>query len=155
MACLDAHIDKAVHNISTMAHLATDPAQKDWVATVAFYVGLHIVDAVLYSKNKGLHRHGQSHNNREQLVKTDRQLAEVWKCYWPLHNESIVARYLQFAGTPAEQHISFDRRMPDAKFIDFLKVRLGGLVRSAARFLPREKAQQLQTAFNSQLSMWS
>jgi hypothetical protein len=151
MPCLDAHVNKAVHNIETMAFLATKPGRKDWIATTAFYAGLHIVDAVLYHENEALQKHGRSHATREEIVKGSNRLSKLWVCYRSLLNESIVARYLQFEGTPAEQHIDFDRYMPDAKFIPFLREKLGGLIQTAVQFLPNDKKARLQQTFDSQL----
>ena len=154
MPRLDAHIAKAVHNIKTMKLLTGDNTTKDWVVTVAFYAALHIVDAVLYEKNTGLGRHGRDHATRDQTVKYDNRFTQIWRCYRPLQNESIVARYLQFQGTPPDQHIVFDARMPDEDFISFIKGKLGGLIQSAANFLPKDKYALLQNTFQTELGAY-
>lgn len=105
MSSLDAHISKAVHNINTMAFLATDttadPSRKDWIAAVAFYAGLHIVDAVLYHQNAGPgQQHGCSHARRTRLIKSNNKLVKIWTCYRPLYNTSRIARYMQEELTP-------------------------------------------------------
>lgn len=156
MSSLDAHISKAVHNINTMAFLATDtttyPSRKDWIAAVAFYTGLHVVDAVLYHQNTGTgQQHGCSHARRTQFVKSNNRLAKIWRCYRPLYNTSRIARYMQDELTPAGEHVLFDRYMPDEKFIPFLRARLGGLIKSAGKFIPQAKAAELQAAFDTDL----
>jgi len=70
MASLDAHITKANHNIETIALLSQDLTKKDWIVTVAFYSALHIVDAVLFHTQKGLQRHGITHDMREKIIKS-------------------------------------------------------------------------------------
>lgn len=156
MSCLDAHISKAVHNINTMAFLATDTStehsRKDWIAVVAFYTGLHIVDAVLYCLDSGATQHGYSHARRTEFVKSNNRLENIWKCYRPLYNTSLVARYMQDEDTPAGTNILFDRHMPDGQFIPFLRTRLGGLIKSAGKFIPPAKAAELQTAFGTELA---
>jgi len=151
MACLDAHINQALHNIDTIAFLFTDPdkSKKDWIVTVAFYAGLHIVDAVLYNNNQGLRKHGQSHNNREELLKGNNKFKKIWSCYWSLHNESVVARYL--GNTISDEHVDFNKYMPDEKLKSFLKEKLGGLIKSVANFLPSDKAASLRVTFQNKL----
>lgn len=151
MAGPNAHLSKAVHNIKTIAFLFTGTNKKDWIATVAFYAALHIVDAVLYHNNRGLQRHGQTHNYRERLVKYNPKFQHMWTFYWSLHNESVVARYLQLERTPIDTHIDFDVRMPDDKLGPFLKAKLGGLIQSTEGLLPRDKKQVLQDAYQNEL----
>jgi len=151
MANPDAHITKANHNIETIALLSQDLTKKDWIVTVAFYSALHIVDAVLFQTQKGFYKHGISHDMREKIIKSDNRLEKIWTCYRPLLNQSIIARYLQGYRTPPNVAIDFDKTMPDEKLITFIKEKLGGLINSAIKFIPKDKGQELQKAFQTEL----
>jgi len=152
MPSSQAHITKAKHNIETIALLAKDLTKKDWIVTVAFYAALHIVDAVLFCTQQGYQQHGQSHDRREATVKGDNKLKKIWDCYRPLLNHSIIARYLQGSKTPPDTAIDFNKVMSDEKLITFLKERLGGLINSAIKFMPKDLGQDLKGVFQSELS---
>lgn len=62
-----------------------------WVATVAFYKALHIVEAVLAAEGK----HTDEHKVRNRLLKTTPKYEHIWKHYRPLFNDSMIARYLR------------------------------------------------------------
>ena len=152
MASPDAHITKAIHNIQTISLLAKDLTKKDWIVTVAFYSALHIVDTVLFHTQKGYQQHGQSHDKRESIIKSDSRFQKIWDCYRPLLNQSIIARYLQGYETPPDKAVDFDKVMPNEKLILFIKEKLGGLINSAIKFIPDEKkCQELKGAFQTEL----
>jgi hypothetical protein len=151
MASPDAHITKAIHNIKTIALLSQDLTKKDWIVTVAFYTALHIVDTVLFCTQEGYQKHGQSHDKREEIIKSCNNLEKIWDCYRPLLNHSIIARYLQGSKTPPNVAVDFDKVMPDEKLITFIKERLGGLINSAIKFIPEDKGQELKEAFQTEL----
>ena len=149
MASLDSHINKAVHNISVAAYLSKEETFKDWIVTVAFYSALHIVDSVLYQTQKGFSRHGQSHDNRDKIVKYDNRLSKIWEHYSGLKRESIIARYLQAHLTPPDKSIDFDKRMPESHLKAFLREKLGGLINASEKWLPKEKHRIIKEAFNN------
>ena len=66
----------------------------EWLAVVAFYKALHVVDAVLFADNPA--RHGGSHHNREHILKTTARYQHIFKHYRPLYAASLVGRYLEF-----------------------------------------------------------
>jgi len=66
-------------------------------------------------------------------------------------NHSIIARYLQGPTTPPDAVVDFDKVMPDEKLIVFIKERLGGLIDSAIKFIPKDKGQKLQEVFQTEL----
>lgn len=66
----------------------------EWLAVVAFYKALHVVDAVLFADNPV--RHGGSHHNRERILKTTPRYQEIFTHYRPLYAASLVGRYLEF-----------------------------------------------------------
>ncbi len=151
MASPDAHIGKAIHNIKTIALLAKDLTKKDWIVTVAFYSALHIVDTVLFHTQKGYQKHGQTHDMREKTIKGDNRFKKIWDNYRPLLNHSIIARYLQGPTTPKDKAVNFDKIMPDERLVDFIKERLGGLIKSANQFIPNDKGEDLEKAFQTEL----
>ena len=151
MASPEAHIAKANHNIETIALLSKDLAKKDWIVTVAFYAGLHIVDAVLFCTQKGFDQHGQSHDRRETLIKNDNRFQKMYECYRPLSGLSIEARYLQGPRTPPDKSVDFDKVMPNDKLILFIKEKLGGLIKSASNFLKPDQFTELEQTFQTEL----
>ena len=62
----------------------------DWAVTVVFYVALHYVDAFL--ARKGRHEPA-THENRERLAKTFKELRRVVPQYLRLKSASIRARH--------------------------------------------------------------
>src|SRR5262245_1955393 len=88
MATEKEHLDQASHNQDMLC--ATDPNRfPDWVATVAFYQAVHLVEAMFV--RKGLTNQSGSHVRRNQLLK--RTFADLWKQYQPLYAFSRLARY--------------------------------------------------------------
>lgn len=86
MANFGTHRDKANEN---QLFLEAIDAKRfpGWVASVAFYTGLHLVEAMAASG----HRHHKGHRSRHQFLKTER--SDLWKDYRPLFNLSLIARY--------------------------------------------------------------
>lgn len=68
----------------------------DWVAVIAFYKALHIVDAVLFVDN--YREHGGSHDNRDRILKTTNRYQNLYRHYRPLFAASLVGRYLECGG---------------------------------------------------------
>ncbi|RKY06656.1 MAG: hypothetical protein DRP56_07030 [Planctomycetota bacterium] len=151
MASPQAHLEKAKHNIRTIVLLSGDMTKKDWIVTVAFYAGLHIVDAVLYHTQTNYGKHGGSHDNREKIIKQDSRLKKIWDCYRPLHSNSIIARYLQGYKTPATKAVDFEKVMSDEKLIAFVKERLGGLINSAIKLMPAGQDLGIKETFQTEL----
>ncbi|HXE54418.1 MAG TPA: hypothetical protein VN541_15455 [Tepidisphaeraceae bacterium] len=89
MASSKSHIDQWKHN---REFLVTIPAAyPDWIVTVAFYVSLHAVDALLsHDKVAGVTRHDA---RNAVVIRTNRYLA-IKKAYLPLYDLSRRVRYL-------------------------------------------------------------
>ena len=85
------HIRLANRNHQLLTHLLQIGGYPDWVATVAFYKAVHVVEA-LFAANMG--RHSISHADREATLKTA-IFKNVWKDYSHLATASRVARYLE------------------------------------------------------------
>jgi hypothetical protein len=78
-------------------------ANPDWVATVAFYKAVHIVEAV-FKHEDGSDSIG--HGDRNLRIRQDHP--DIWRLYAPLWMASKVARYLECGehGTPSHQSFS-------------------------------------------------
>lgn len=109
----------------------------DWVATVAFYKALHVVEAVFY-RAPGVRNHGQSHEDRENILKRTRRFRELYNHYRPLWSASMVARYIGDRETKFTDYMSPD--MVQSKLLDH---HLHRLQESARKFLPKKLANQL------------
>ena len=85
MATEDAHLKKAQTN---QAFLETIPDEfSDWLAIVAFYKAVHLVESIFA-------RQGTPSNNHTQRNKRlKRHYPEIWKNFRPLYNASILLRY--------------------------------------------------------------
>lgn len=66
------------------------PNYKEWIATVAFYKSVHVVEAVLANKNE----HSNSHADRTEKIKHDHTLQVCFGEFKKLQTASCVARYL-------------------------------------------------------------
>lgn len=90
----DSHLAVARRNQDLIGQLlAGGNGYPEWVAVIAFYKALHIVDAVLFVNHP--EKHGGSHDNRNHLLKTTPRYANLYKQYRPLFSASLVARYLE------------------------------------------------------------
>jgi hypothetical protein len=91
MASEAEHISVANSNQRLIDHLINENDFHDWLATVAFYKAIHVVEAVFANH---LHRHSSSHADREDRLKRVSQFKDISKDYAHLLNESRLFRYL-------------------------------------------------------------
>jgi hypothetical protein len=96
------HISLANRNHDFLLRLLADGAFPDWVATVAFYKAVHVVEAV-FASDRGAH--STSHADREDRLKTPKYKA-IFKDYTHLFTASRVARYLECRGEGKFHHFS-------------------------------------------------
>lgn len=82
------HQAKAAHNRAFL-NTITDPTYCDWMAVVAFYVAVHLVERLFALQG----RHNQDHRGRNRAVR--RQLRPIHRNYRALYNLSMVARYME------------------------------------------------------------
>ncbi len=83
MANPSKHLDQWKHN---RAFLSIIPATyPDWIVTVAFYVSLHAVDALLAHDQVG---RVNSHDSRNNVLMQTRRYQQIWRHYQPLHDLS-------------------------------------------------------------------
>ena len=82
----------------------------EWVATIAFYKALHLVEAVFIHNKEVSHR--QTHDSRNKVLKETNIYKKINKHYSPLYRISLIARYMQADG---QTEPSFTRYMPPKK----------------------------------------
>ena len=94
------------NNATLQLLLQADDQHSSWVAVVAFYKALHLVEAVFETDKAG---HARSHESRERLLKTTTRYNNIYKHYRPLAAAATVARYLALSSKEFE---SFGDYMP-------------------------------------------
>jgi len=107
------HIQWALHNIDVIQYLHEKPLFCDWVATVAFYAALHIVDAVLHHQETVYRRqHGFAHDQRRNILRQSGKYKGLYANYSKLRTHSQIARYLQLSRGGAmffQQYMTFEQ----------------------------------------------
>jgi hypothetical protein len=126
-----AHIAAANRNQDTIDHLLLDRSKFScWIATIALYKALHLVEAVFHA-DQGIHSRG--HDKRDDILRKTHKYQHIYKNYAPLMRASKVARYLEAGNV---EHPVFDAWMsPDDVVADLLNNRLRQIEKSACRFL--------------------
>src|SRR5207244_4036511 len=90
----ECHLALAKWNQQTLDYLLKElDHHSAWVATVAFYKALHLVEAV-FATDPAI-RHGHSHEERENCLKSTRKYSHIWKYYRLIWAASMIARYLE------------------------------------------------------------
>ncbi|KKN13937.1 hypothetical protein LCGC14_1001230 [marine sediment metagenome] len=90
----------------------------EWIACIAFYKALHLVEALLARDKK---RHQNSHVAREKLLKASTRYESIYKHYRPLWRASMVARYLHY------ENVAVIKLSADHVRSELLDRRLAGL----------------------------
>ena len=85
MASEAAHLAKANSNQSFLETIGDK--YPDWLAIVAFYKSVHLVEAIFARQG----RQSKSHYGRNMQLKKHHQA--IWKAYSPLFNASKLLRY--------------------------------------------------------------
>lgn len=111
----------------------------EWIATIAFYKAIHIVEAIFISR--GIVS-STDHNNREEKLKTRLKDQALFRDYKALDSASRVARYLsdgsKSSGKPTTTYRTFDDYIkPDDVVPLLLKDRLSAIEKSAQQHLPQ------------------
>ena len=69
------HLKLAQHNADTIQHLLTgEGGFPDWVATVAFYQALHLIEALIHND---FGQHGQNHKHRGDILKRENRYQKI------------------------------------------------------------------------------
>lgn len=85
MASEKHHREKAAHNQRFLDTISDDFA--DWMAIVAFYKAVHLVEMLLAADG----HHSTSHRNRDKWIR--RKHTRLWRDFYALKNLSEQARY--------------------------------------------------------------
>lgn len=143
----EQHIQWALHNIDVINHLYENQLFCDWVATVAFYTGLHIIEAVLFADKGTQGKHGVDHHRRKITLKQTNRFLKLYQHYRPLHSAAQVARYIEdSAGTPT----FFQSYMSATEVRDtLLQHHLVQIMKSAMKFLCASCVSDLKMAINN------
>lgn len=93
MPSVDTHLAVADRNQGAIELLlAADDTFPEWIAVIAFYKALHLVEAVL-AKLRPV-RHSPNHEVRDLTLKSDNRLKQIYKMFRPLKSAASVARCL-------------------------------------------------------------
>ena len=132
MATEQAHLAAANRNQETINFLCGDLAKHaPWVATVAFYKALHIVEAVFATEG----RTTTDHRTRSQILKTTRKYEALYRHFSPLRRVSEIARYLH-DDSSGNEYPCFDTYAPPKVVAQtFLFHHLKQVENAASRFL--------------------
>ena len=135
------HIELANRNHETLLYLMKEAeSHPEWVATVAFYKAVQIIEAVFDADSRG---HSNGHDSRIDTLKCPKY-RELFKAYRPLYAASLVARYLEDTSArkfeagnpPSKRYSSFADYMPAESVVHrLLKKRLNVLEQHAVQFL--------------------
>ena len=141
------HVQKTLHNFEVIKYLLAKPEFCDWTATVIFYTALHIVEAVFFYDTKhSKERHGQSHENREKILKNTKSYQNIHRHYRPLQSASVIARYLSNLGKDVT---NFQQYMTAQQVQELLiKHHLAQVIKSACKFLSENTAKLVSYKFN-------
>ena len=112
------HLNQANKNQAVLEHLLQDPVKCDaWIAVVAFYKALHVVEAI-FSTDPAI-GHTSNHHVRLDKIKKTKKYANLHPSYRVLWSAALIARYLsgdiQTASGSASRTFS--------RFEDYMSVR--------------------------------
>ncbi len=131
-------------------------SHSEWVATVAFYKAVQIVEAVFAAHLK---RHSHGHDGRIEDLKRP-VFVELYREFRPLYAASLVARYLvDFSSSKFDSQISrpkayqnFSSYLPPEQVVNrLLKRRLNVLEQHAVKFLTDDGQEKLKRIQNANL----
>ena len=116
MAASKDHIALANKNHNALLHLLDDAGRfPEWVATIAFYKAVHVVEAVF---RQTLGKNCTTHQQRLAQLKHPK-FEEIFKDYRPLWAASCVARYLH-DNDGNQAYKTFDDYIPSDKATSLL-----------------------------------
>ena len=85
----ESHLTQWQHNRNFITRIP--PEYPDWIATVAFYAALQIIDALLAKQRiSGV----INHDTRNEVLRKTHNYSQIWKHYQPLFNLPRTVRYL-------------------------------------------------------------
>ena len=114
MPSREAHIAAARENQRALEYLSERiDSFGGWVAVVAFYKALHLVEA-LFASDGTEGGHTDDHRTRNAVLKNTNRYQHIWRFYRPLYQTSLIARYLR-ENERAPDYEVFSRFMPPEK----------------------------------------
>lgn len=84
------HKKKAEHNRAFLDSI-TDDRFADWMAVVAFYTAVHLVERLRTLNHNASEQHSRDHQHRREFVQS--QHKQIHTAYHELFNASLIARY--------------------------------------------------------------
>ena len=109
------HLALANRNQATLEHLLLDEARcSEWIAAVAFYKSLHVVEAIFARESPPFHVH--NHHVRLERLKSKRAYSTFYSHFRAMWSAALVARYLAYqpAPTTTQTYACFDDYLPAA-----------------------------------------
>lgn len=104
MAASTEHIALANVNHATLMYLLQDhQSHPEWIATIAFYKAVQIVEAVIALRNQ----HSEDHKSRLGRVKVS--YPELFTDLNTLYGKSRIARYLHDGASSFRAHMTADQ----------------------------------------------
>jgi hypothetical protein len=96
MSDKESHLAQAEKNQLTIDYLLGDSDKHpEWIATIAFYKAVHLVEALFSTEKKlQIKPHSNDHSSRLDTLKKNNRYLNIFKHFRPLFNASIIARYL-------------------------------------------------------------
>jgi len=145
MSSESEHIKLALHNIEAVDYLRARPEFCDWAATVAFYVSVHVVEAVFFHDTKHVgFAHIRNHEERERILKGTKSYENLYRHYRALQSASVIARYLR----SADEKGLCDYMNHNQVESTLIKYHLAELIKTAGKFLDPGSAGRLIEAFD-------
>lgn len=142
MARAADHIALANKNHATLAALlAAGPQHSEWVATIAFYKAIHVIETVFVCTKIG---NSADHEDRTFKLKHDRRFDSLHTHYRPLKEASTIARYLQDSQGRFREFS--DYLTPEKVHSELIRHRLHQIEVSASRFIEQPIMQKPSTA---------
>ena len=146
MSSENGHIELANRNHDVLEYLLQDVSLcTEWIATVAFYKSLHVVEAVF--ANDPNVRHTFKHEARLDTLKQYRKYTTIFKPFRAMWAASSVARYLSDksqTGRPNTYTRFSDYMTPDRIKLDLLDYSLLVFENQAAQLLSDTGRQSLK-----------
>lgn len=140
MSSADDHIRQASHNQRILEFLLChDPLPYDWITTVAFYKGVHLVEALF---DADMSKHSGSHGERSVELKSQKRYEKIYQHYGPLYRAGRVARYLGIGTKTYSGYAAY--KAPKQVINELLNHNLRQIEKSVIRLLPTGLTTDLQ-----------
>jgi len=132
------HLQIARRNQALIDHLLSlEDTFPEWIVIVAFYKALHLVDALF---DRHLQKDGQSHKNRDRILKTTKRYAHIFRHYSPLRHASELARYASHLSDDSPGYNTYkDYLSLELVKSEILGHRLAQIEKTVTKLLARKK----------------